>query len=247
MAFSIEQRIYDKAARFGVGHGYAARPYPPTSGVVHTTNNRNANTLFSSEADYLYKSADVSAHFLIGKDGRIVQFLDPRQWAAWHAGEALTAWQNAHSIGVELHVSVGERPTPAQKAACAWLWLRLMDEFGFASDKIETHRRIATPAGRKSDPEGWPDSDFYQWRATLTTTAPDPWAGWGSAYPLDPAQRGYKIPQTWLRNTWLGEARSFELYMPNGQRSIQWFRSGWVVYEKASDWAMAYHASADIP
>lgn len=249
----VDATTYNKAKRYplpatsALGHGYEARQAPPSSIVIHTTNNSNRNTAFSGEADFLYTAGNVSAHYLIGKDGRIVRFLDPRPYAAWHAGAALSAWVNQRSIGIELHVSVGEVPTAAQKDATRWLCGVLMSEFGFASDRVETHRYVATPPGRKSDPEGWPSADFYQWRATLVSTAPDPWAGWGTRYPLDPAARGYKVPQTWLRNTWLGEARSFELYEPDGQRSIQWFRAGWVVYEKASDWAMAYHASADVP
>lgn len=248
----IDTTTYNKAARYplpappALGHGYEARKQPPSSVVVHTTNNANKGTAFAGEADFLFNSPDVSAHYLIGKDGRIVQFLDPRTYAAWHAGSAIGPWLNQYSIGIELHVSLGERPTQAQRDATAWLCGRLMAEYGFASDRIETHRYVATPVGRKSDPEGWPNAEFYQWRAMLIATAPDPWAGWGAAYPLDPAQRGWKIPQTWLRNTWLGEARSDERYSPDGQRSIQWFKSGWVVYEKASDWAMAYHASGDV-
>lgn len=248
----IDRTTYDKASRYplpappALGHGYAPRKLPPTSLVVHTTNNQAKATPFASEADFLYTAANVSAHYLIGKDGRIVQFLDPRIYAAWHAGSAIGPWLNEYSIGVELHVSVGERPTQAQRDALAWLCGRLMAEYGFASDRIETHRYVATPVGRKSDPEGWPNAEFYQWRATLTSIAPDPWAGWGTKYPLDPAQRGYGIPQCWLRNTWLGEARSFELYEPDGQRSIQWFQSGWIIWQKASNFCLAYHADAVV-
>lgn len=249
---AIDRETYNKARRYplpgqgALGHGYEARTLPPTSGVIHTTNNRNATT-FTSECDFLFTSPDVSAHFLIGKAGQIVQFLDPRAYAAWHAGSALLAWQNQRSIGVELHVSLGERPTPAQKEAARLLWAALMAEYGIPSEKIETHRYVATPAGRKSDPEGWPNAEFYQWRATLVSAQPDPWAGWGKAYPLDPAQRGYKVPQLWLRNTWLGEARSYELYSPDGLRSMQYFQDGWIVYEKQVDRAMAYRASKPVP
>jgi N-acetyl-anhydromuramyl-L-alanine amidase AmpD len=249
----IDTTSYNKALKYPLpappafGHGYQARKGAPSSVVIHTTNNRAPNTVFEQEARFLLDSADVSAHYLISKDGRIVQFLDPHPYAAWHAGSAIGPWLNEYSVGIELHVSVGERPTKAQRDAAAWLCARLMAAYGFASDRIETHRYVATPVGRKSDPEGWPNAEFYQWRAMLVSTAPDPWLGWGQAYPLDPAQRGYKVPQTWLRNTWLGEARSYELYTPDGLRSVQWFQQGWVVYEKGVDWAMAFKASKPVP
>lgn len=171
MDYSIDTTSYPKARRFAVGHGYLMRASEPTSGVIHTTNNARLNTAFSGEAAYLFESADVSAHFLIGKQGQIVQFLDPAGYSAWHAGSALSAWTNDHSVGIELHVSVGEVPTAVQKDATAWLCRQLMQQFGIAPALIETHRKIALPAHRKSDPEGWPDADFYAWRASLDAPA----------------------------------------------------------------------------
>jgi hypothetical protein len=37
---------------------------------------------------------------------------------------------------------------------------------------VETHRKIALPAGRKKDPAGWDDAAFYAWRATLAPVSP---------------------------------------------------------------------------
>lgn len=169
MAFSIDIASYPKATRYPQRHGYQLRGTMPTSIVIHTTSNRNKNTAFAGEARFLFESADVSAHFLVSKTGQIIRFLEPRTYQAWHAGVALEAFSNARSIGIELHVSVGEQPTEAQKDATAWLCRELMREFGIAPEKIETHRKIARPVGRKSDPEGWIDQDFYAWRAALQT------------------------------------------------------------------------------
>jgi len=173
--YVIDAKTYDKARSYAVGHGYGMRTAPPTTGVIHTTNNRTPNTAFAGECKYLFESADVSAHFLISKSGQIVQFLDPTVHVAWHAGgrqssgvwTAMPAFANPASWGVELHVSVGEAPTHAQKDAAAWLCRGLMAHFGMTLHLIETHRAIALPPGRKSDPEGWPDADFYAWRAAL--------------------------------------------------------------------------------
>ena len=244
--FSIDTATYPKATRYPQRHGYQLRGTTPTSILIHSTNNRRAGTAFTGEATYLFESAEVSAHYLIGKAGPIARFLHPKTWQAWHAGEARPEFANPRSIGVELHTSVGERPTQIQKDACAWLCGQLMAEYAIPSGMIETHRYAALPKGRKTDPEGWSNEDFYRWRAALISTDPDPWLRWGTAYPLDPHQRGWKIPQVWLRNTWLGEARSFETYSPDGQRSIQWFKEGWVIYEKQVDWAMHYRASKPV-
>jgi len=164
----IDVTSYRKDTLHPVRHGYQARGgAAPSSIVLHTTNNRNKGTSFAKEAEYLRDSAEVSAHFLIGKDGRIVQFLDPVRWQAWHAGEALPAFRNARSIGVEHHVSVGETWTDAQHAACTWLTRELMRAYGITPDLVETHRAVALPRGRKTDPAGWSDADFLAWRATL--------------------------------------------------------------------------------
>jgi len=167
MAFAIDTTSYPKAQRYAAGHGYSMRPMAPTSIVIHTTNNPNQGTRFDKECQFLFESPGVSAHYLIGKQGQIVQLLDPAGYTAWHAGAALTAWTNDHSIGIELHVSVGEVPTQLQRDACAWLCRKLMQRFGIPPVLIETHRKVALPPGRKSDPEGWPNPDFYTWRDAL--------------------------------------------------------------------------------
>ncbi len=35
----------------------------------------------------------------------------------------------------------------------------------------ETHRAVAWPLGRKSDPEGWSNAAFYQWRKQMYEAA----------------------------------------------------------------------------
>lgn len=153
--------------------GYQSRGgVVPSSIIIHTTNNKRA-TEFDTEAVFLRDSAAVSAHFLIGKDGRIVQFLDPLRWQAWHAGVCLPAFSNPRSIGIEHHVSIGEAWTPAQRASCTWLTQHLMRNFGIPAGMVETHRAVARPIGRKSDPEGWDNQAFYTWRATLAPSAPN--------------------------------------------------------------------------
>jgi len=175
MAFMIDH-TYRKDTKHQPRWGYQARGgAAPSSIIIHTTNNKNKNTAFNGEAEFLRDSPAVSAHFLIGKDGRIVQFLDPMRWQAWHAGPALPAYLNAKSIGIESHVSVGETWTAAQHDACTWLVRDLIAAYGISPELVDTHRAVALPKGRKSDPEGWENEPFYAWRATLSSPpAPQP-------------------------------------------------------------------------
>lgn len=159
---------YRKDTALPLGRGYSLRPSgtKPSAIVIHTTNSSRQNTAFVSEANYLRNSVEVSAHYLLGKQGQIAQILHP-DLAAWHAGTAVSGFTNAHSIGIEAHVSVGEVWTTAQHDALTWLVRWLMGLYGISPAMIETHRAIALPHGRKSDPEGWPNPDFYAWRAGL--------------------------------------------------------------------------------
>ena len=162
----IDTTSYNKAIKYAPGHGYEARGGLPSSILIHSTNNKRA-TAFEGECDFLYRSPDVSAHYLVSKGGAVVQFLDPYRWAAWHAGRALVPYLNKYSIGIELHISVGEKPTPAQLAAAAALCRALRSQYGILPERIDMHRAVALPKGRKSDPEGWDDLAFYAWRSTL--------------------------------------------------------------------------------
>lgn len=183
MTFSIDTTTYNKAKDFPLPAnprtakpGYDRRMAAVSSIVMHSTNNKAKKTPFINEASFIYASKDISAHYLVGKDGKIVEFLDPAKYLAWHAGAAIPAYQNAYSIGIELHVSVGESPTPIQLDAAAWLCREMMRRFHIPYSMIDTHRYIAIPGPtstndrtkwRKSDPEGWSDAAFYAWRAML--------------------------------------------------------------------------------
>jgi AmpD protein len=92
----------------------------------------------------------VSAHFLIRRDGELLQFVscDAR---AWHAGAS--AWRgrsdcNDFSIGIELEGLEGERFEASQYRALARLIAALMQRYPIAA--VAGHEHVAP--GRKKDP-----------------------------------------------------------------------------------------------
>lgn len=232
--------VKNKAATYPLGHGYGLRASAtPTSIVDHTTGNKN-KTSFASEVKFLFESPDVASHFLIGKTATegIIQFLDPAKYAAWHAGVARKGFDNEESIGIEMHVSRGESPTAYQIDALTWLCRRLMQQFGISLERIETHRAIAVPKGRKTDPEGWGDAAFYAWRADLVPrptppAPPDPYAIWrerwgGVATPTTESW-GYEIPRIYRHNdNWkrLGKCISSAQYDTPNRVIVQCFEGG---------------------
>lgn len=184
------------------GHGYGRklsngkwtgdRILRPSTLIVHTTNNPNKDTKVWNEASFIRDSPDVSCHDLIGKDGTIYVIL-PANMVAWHAGVALAPFTNPHSIGIEIHCSIGEQPTQAQKDSLAWRIRSYIVPCTLQAADVDTHRAVALPKGRKSDPEGWADADFYAWRDAVFA-GPDWAALWGPHYPYY-AESG--IAQRW--------------------------------------------------
>jgi N-acetyl-anhydromuramyl-L-alanine amidase AmpD len=166
--------------------GYQPRPtgrLAPRSIIIHTTNGKKGTT-FDSEARYIRNSRVISAHYLIGKDGRIVQFLDPRYWIAYHAGcVKATLWSNVYSIGIEMHNTPAEgHISNAMMDALDWLVRDLMFDYNIPSKSIDTHRNVAVfcknqrnagKLGRKIDPSGLPNNEFYAWRNTLAPSRPN--------------------------------------------------------------------------
>jgi len=92
----------------------------------------------------------VSAHFLVRRDGTLVQFVSCDE-RAWHAGAS--SWRgrenvNDCSIGVELEGLEGETFEPAQYAALARLARALGGRYALRA--MAGHEHVAP--GRKQDP-----------------------------------------------------------------------------------------------
>ena len=105
----------------------------------------------------------VSSHFLIRRDGELVQFV-PCAKRAWHAGES--SWKgrercNDFSIGIELE-GTGETPfTDTQYRKLAELTRALQERYPIAD--IAGHSDVAP--GRKHDPG--PHFDWARYRGML--------------------------------------------------------------------------------
>jgi N-acetyl-anhydromuramoyl-L-alanine amidase len=109
------------------------------------------------------KGVKVSSHFLIHRNGEIVQLV-PCRARAWHAG--VSSWQertrcNDFSIGIELEGSDFVPFTDRQYGALARLTRRLQRQYPIQN--IAGHSDIAP--GRKTDPG--PYFDWSRYRAAL--------------------------------------------------------------------------------
>jgi len=101
----------------------------------------------------------VSAHFVVDRDGTVVQMvsLDKR---AWHAGVSRldgVDGVNDFSIGIEMtNLNDGKDPYPeAQYKAVAEIIRRCREHYNIPDSRIVSHALVALPPGRKTDPEGF--------------------------------------------------------------------------------------------
>ena len=134
-------------------------------GIVRLFTNRldaSAHPYFATIADLR-----VSAHFLVRRDGALVQFVSCDE-RAWHAGAS--SWKgrercNDFSIGVELEGTDDAPYAAAQYATLARLVKALRQRYPIAD--IVGHRDVAP--GRKTDPG--PAFDWRRLRRLLALRA----------------------------------------------------------------------------
>ena len=103
-------------------------------------------------------SLRVSAHFLIRRDGEIIQFVSCDQ-RAWHAG--VSCWRgrprcNDFSIGIELEGSDHQAFTEAQYLALTSAIAAIYDAYPQTRRHLTGHSDIAP--GRKTDP-----GEHFEW------------------------------------------------------------------------------------
>ncbi|MEI6858633.1 MAG: 1,6-anhydro-N-acetylmuramyl-L-alanine amidase AmpD [Shewanella sp.] len=111
---------------------------------------------------------EVSAHFLIRRDGQVIQYVSCDE-RAWHAGESRFQGRqgcNDFAIGIELEGTDSQNYTPLQYAELVTLTLGLMARYPMLNlDTIVGHCDIAP--GRKTDPGDSFDWNRYKQALTL--------------------------------------------------------------------------------
>jgi AmpD protein len=105
----------------------------------------------------------VSAHYLIRRDGSLIQYVDP-DMRAWHAGAS--SWKgcercNDFSIGVELEGSDDVPFAEPQYETLAGLAKFLFERYG----KLDVAGHSDIAPGRKTDPGPW--FDWERFRAAV--------------------------------------------------------------------------------
>ena len=124
--------------------------------VLHATGTK---TLAGTVGCFRDPNSHVSAHFVVGRNGTVVQMVALEN-CAWHAGNSWIdghAHVNEDSIGIEMvNEDTGHQPYPdAQYQAVASLVYDLQSRYSIRDDHVVSHAQIARPVGRKSDPEGF--------------------------------------------------------------------------------------------
>ena len=117
--------------------------------VLHHTANSDARR---SVATLTSRASQVSAHYLVARDGRIVYMVDERL-RAWHAGDSYWGGNrdiNSASIGVELDNDGAEPYPEAQIAALLVLLVDLKTRWSVPAANFLGHGDVAP--GRKVDP-----------------------------------------------------------------------------------------------
>lgn len=122
----------------------------PNFVVLHHTSNAAAERALATLTD---AAREVSAHYLVARDGRIYQLVDEHA-RAWHAGASYWGGAtdlNSASIGVELD-NDGVQPYPqVQIDALLRLLADLRARLAIPAANVIGHADVAP--GRKSDPD----------------------------------------------------------------------------------------------
>ncbi|MEB3237473.1 MAG: N-acetylmuramoyl-L-alanine amidase [Candidatus Sericytochromatia bacterium] len=140
-----------------------ARPGGPGDLDTIVLHHTGGGSLESNIAWMNNPASKVSAHYTVGKDGRIVNSVRDQD-RAWHAGVSRYQGRddvNDFSVGIEI-VNKGDHVDPyppEQMEAVAHLVAWLMTTHGISFERVTGHRDVALPRGRKVDP-----SNNFDWQ-----------------------------------------------------------------------------------
>lgn len=121
--------IYGGAQWRPISVNYNSGGNSPRLLIVHIMQ----GTLAGTDSWFRNPSAQVSAHFGVGKDGTIYQWVNTKD-TAWHAADA-----NNHSIGVECEGYSGQTLTTAQRNSVAVIYAWAHKQHGAISMWLNTN------------------------------------------------------------------------------------------------------------
>jgi hypothetical protein len=135
---------------------------PRTKKIQGIVIHHGAGTKKSDLAELTTPGTDVSAHYYVDRAGNVYQLV-PDDRVAWHAGKAILAGEtdvNGITLGIETeHTTMPDAGgpihtdwPPAQLKALADLIKYKMVLYSIPASMVVSHRAVATPPGRKSDP-----------------------------------------------------------------------------------------------
>ena len=143
------------------------RRRPITAIVIHHTGSMSIEGTITW---FRNPESQVSAHYVIGRDGRLVQMVQDTD-IAWHAGRSAMFPHekppretnvNEFSLGIELVGTNDSGFTDRQLATLYELLAFLILKYRVPPERVVGHQHIAP--GRKIDPDGY-DGQF-PWRKT---------------------------------------------------------------------------------
>ncbi|MDY7229873.1 peptidoglycan recognition protein family protein [Hyalangium rubrum] len=133
----------------------------------HTASNNGAGDLSWMRNP----KSQVSAHYMVDRDGKIYQLVNDQK-RAWHAGQGelngVPTDVNGRSIGIEI-VNDGSGKTPfteAQMKSLTQLTGYLKQQYNVPMKNIVGHADVAVPRGRKNDPA--PNFDWNRLRKGIS-------------------------------------------------------------------------------
>lgn len=148
--------------------------------VLHYTGMASGHAALERMCD---SSSEVSAHYMVWEDGKVVRLVDEAK-RAWHAG--VSAWQghtdlNSHSIGIEIVNGGHDVPLPngdlppfpdAQMASVVSLATDILSRHAIPQSRIVGHSDIA-PARKRDPGEAFPWEMLAEAGIGLWPSAPD--------------------------------------------------------------------------
>jgi len=133
--------------------------------ILHDTGARTAESTLKW---FENPGAQVSSHYVIGRDGTIYRCVQDEA-KAWHAGiSALWSEDNLNrvSIGIELTNTGNEVYPEAQYQSLVDLTAQLVRRYRISLNRIVGHRHVCVPQGRKQDP-----NNHFPWFSYLIHVA----------------------------------------------------------------------------